>query len=197
MVYGVHSRGYRAKRGVAGRALYPGLDDPETIFPVISNNLFPPIISGMLLVVVLSAIMSTVDSLLLLASSAVVRDTYQQIMGSNESDARLANFGKVFTVVIGVIAVVLGVQEPRVIYDFVLASWSGLGSAFGPVIIGILYYKRITWAGVLCGMSGGFIASVVWLIYFKADYYGLYEAIPGFIAGMVLTFGVSWLTSRK
>jgi len=183
--------------GVAGRALYPGLDDPETIFPVISNNLFPPIISGMLLVVVLSAIMSTVDSLLLLASSAVVRDTYQQIMGSNESDARLANFGKVFTVVIGVIAVVLGVQEPRVIYDFVLASWSGLGSAFGPVIIGILYYKRITWLGVLCGMAGGFIASVVWLIYFKADYYGLYEAIPGFIAGMVLTFGVSWLTSRK
>jgi len=70
-----------------------------------------------------------------------------------------------------------------------------LGSAFGPVIIGILYYKRITWLGVLCGMSGGFAASVVWLIYFKSDYYGLYEAIPGFIAGIVLTFGVSWLTS--
>jgi len=183
--------------GVAGRALYPGLDDPETIFPVISSNLFPPVISGMLLVVVLSAIMSTVDSLLLLASSAVVRDTYQQIMGSKESDARLANFGKVLTVIIGIIAVVLGIQEPRVIYDFVLASWSGLGSAFGPVIIGILYYKRITWLGVLCGMSGGFITSVVWLMYFKADYHGLYEAIPGFIAGFVLTFGVSWLTSRK
>jgi sodium/proline symporter len=183
--------------GVAGRALYPGLVDHETIFPVISSNLFPPVISGMLLVVVLSAIMSTVDSLLLLASSAIVRDTYQQIMGSKESDERLSNIGKAFTVVIGIIAVVLGVQEPRVIYDFVLASWSGLGSAFGPVIIGILYYKRITWLGVLCGMAGGFIASVVWLIYFKADYYGLYEAIPGFIAGMVLTFGVSWLTSRK
>ena len=54
--------------GVAGRALYPGLEDPEAIFPVISSNLFPPIIAGMLLVVVLSAIMSTVDSLLLLAS---------------------------------------------------------------------------------------------------------------------------------
>ena len=183
--------------GVAGRALYPGLDDPETIFPVISSNLFPPIISGMLLVVVLSAIMSTVDSLLLLASSAVVRDTYQKIMGSDESDERLANIGKVFTVVIGIIAVVLGVQEPRVIFHFVLASWSGLGSAFGPAILGILYYKRITWLGVLCGMSGGFIASVVWLVYFKADFYGLYEAIPGFTVGLVLTFGVSWLTSKK
>lgn len=182
--------------GVAGRALYPGLEDSETIFPVLSNNLFPPIIAGMLLVVVLSAIMSTVDSLLLLASSAVVRDTYQKIMGSTKSDSVLSNYGKVITVVIGIIALVLGIQEPRVIFDFVLASWSGLGSAFGPVMIGILYYKRVTWAGVLSGMIGGFLVSVVWLTWFKADYHGLYEAIPGFLAGMVLTFAVSWLTIR-
>jgi len=183
--------------GVAGRALFPGLEDHETIFPVLSSNLFPPVIAGMLLVVVLSAIMSTVDSLLLLASSAFVRDTYQKIMGSTESDERLSNYGKAFTVAVGVVAVVLGVQEPRVIYHFVLASWSGLGSAFGPVIIGILYYKRITWLGVLCGMSGGFITSVVWLMFFKDNFHGLYEAIPGFIAGMVLTFGVSRLTSSN
>ena len=183
--------------GVAGRALFPGLEDHETIFPVLSNQLFPPVIAGMLLVVVLSAIMSTVDSLLLLASSAFVRDTYQKVMGSTESDERLSNYGKVFTVAVGVVAVVLGVQEPRVIYHFVLASWSGLGSAFGPAVIGILYYKRITWLGVLCGMSGGFITSVVWLIFFKDTFHGLYEAIPGFIAGMVLTFGVSRLTSKE
>jgi sodium/proline symporter len=182
--------------GVAGRALFPGLEDPESIFPVISNNLFPPVIAGMLLVVVLSAIMSTVDSLLLLASSSVVRDTYQQIMKSNESDETLSRYGKAVTIVIGAIAVVLGVQEPRVIFHFVLASWSGLGSAFGPAMLGVLYYKRITWEGVLSGMLGGFIVSVVWLSFFKADYHGLYEAIPGFIAGLVLTFGVSRLTSR-
>ncbi|MDJ0794883.1 MAG: sodium/proline symporter [Woeseiaceae bacterium] len=183
--------------GVAGRALYPGLDDPEAIFPVISSNLFPPIIAGMLLVVVLSAIMSTVDSLLLLASSSAVRDTYQKIMGSEESDERLSNYGKLITIVIGVLAVVLGVQEPRVIFHFVLASWSGLGSAFGPAVIGILYYSRITWYGVLSGVLGGFTVNVIWLVWFKANYHGLYEAIPGFIAGLVLTFGVSALTSKK
>ena len=182
--------------GVAGRALYPGLDDPERIFPVISSNLFPPVIAGMLLVVVLSAIMSTVDSLLLLASSSVVRDTYQKIMGSTDSDARLSNYGKVVTIVIGVIAVMLAVQQPRVIYHFVLASWSGLGSAFGPAMLGILYYRKITWMGVLCGMLGGFLASVLWLGFFKADFHGLYEAIPGFIAGFVLTWGVSRMTYR-
>ena len=183
--------------GVAGRALYPGLEDPEAIFPVISSNLFPPIIAGMLLVVVLSAIMSTVDSLLLLASSSAVRDTYQKIMGSEESDERLSNYGKLVTIVIGVLAVVLGVQEPRVIFHFVLASWSGLGSAFGPAVIGILYYSRITWYGVLSGVLGGFAVNVIWLVWFKAQYHGLYEAIPGFIAGLVLTFGVSALTSKK
>ncbi|MCG8371347.1 MAG: sodium/proline symporter [Proteobacteria bacterium] len=183
--------------GIAGRALYPGLEDPERIFPVISNNLFHPVVAGMLLVVVLSAIMSTVDSLLLLASSSVVRDTYQRIMGSTESDERLSHYGKAVTIVIGLIAVVLGVQEPRVIFDFVLASWSGLGSAFGPAMIGILYYRRITRAGVLCGMLGGFVASVVWLSFFKDDYHGLYEAIPGFAAGMLLTYGVSRLTGKR
>jgi sodium/proline symporter len=183
--------------GVAGRALYPGLEDAETIFPVISNNLFPEIISGMLLVVVLSAIMSTVDSLLLLASSSVVRDTYQKIIGTDKSEAVLANYGKFVTVIIGAVAVVMGIQEPRVIFDFVLASWSGLGSAFGPVVIAILYYKRTTWAGVVAGMLGGFIASVAWLMWFKTDYYGLYEAIPGFTVGLLFTFGVSILTSNK
>lgn len=182
--------------GVAGRAVYPGLEDAETIFPVISSNLFPPVIAGVLLVVVLSAIMSTVDSLLLLASSSVVRDTYQKMFGSDDSDERLSRYGKLVTIIIGVFAVVLGVQEPRVIFHFVLASWSGLGSAFGPAMIGILYYKRITWLGVLSGVLGGFVASVVWLMYFKEAWHGLYEAIPGFIVGMVLTVGVSRLTHK-
>jgi sodium/proline symporter len=140
--------------------------------------------------------MSTVDSLLLLASSSVVRDTYQKIMGSEESDARLSNYGKLVTIVIGVIAVVLAVQEPRVIYHFVLASWSGLGSAFGPAMLGILYYRRITWEGVLCGMLGGFLTSVAWLSFFKSNFHGLYEAIPGFIAGFVLTWAVSRMTYK-
>lgn len=182
--------------GVAGRALFPGLEDPETIFPVLSNNLFPPIIAGLLMVVVLSAIMSTVDSLLLLASSSVVRDTYQKIIGTTKSEKTLSNYGKLLTVVIGIVAVVLGIQEPRVIFDFVLASWSGLGSAFGPAVVGLLYYKRVTWAGVLAGMSGGFLTSVIWLMFFKPSY-GLYEAIPGFLAGFALTYGVSYLTSKK
>ncbi len=180
--------------GIAGRALFPGLADPESIFPTISSNLFPPLISGLLLIVVLSAIMSTVDSLLLLSSSAIVRDTMQKIFGSDKSDRQLATYGKFVTVIIGVIGVAFAVPEAQFIFWFVLFAWSGLGAAFGPALLGLLYYKKITREGIIAGMLGGFLTSVIWVLMFKEQSYNLYEAIPGFTAGFVLTWGVSRLT---
>ena len=180
--------------GMAGRALFPGLDDAETIFPLLSTELFPPLITGVMMVVVLSAIMSTVDSLLLLASSAVVRDTLQKIVGSTRSDKTLAGYGKFVTILIGVIGVAFAIGEVKFIFWFVLFAWSGLGAAFGPVIICMLYYKRTTLPGVAAGMLGGFLTSVIWVLVFKADTYELYEMIPGFIVGMTLTLLVSQIT---
>jgi len=180
--------------GVAGRALYPGLDDHELIFPMLASELFPPVITGILFVVVLSAIMSTVDSLLLLASSAVVRDTMQKILGSKRTDRQLSNVGKFVTIVIGVIAVGFAIPEAKFIFWFVLFSWSGLGAAFGPTIICLLYYRKTTGAGVAAGMLAGFLTSVVWVLYLKDSAHGLYEAIPGFAAGFLATLLVSRLT---
>lgn len=183
--------------GIAGRALYPGLEDPETIFPVLSSELFPPLITGLLLVVVLSAIMSTVDSLLLLASSAVVRDTMQRILGNQKSDQRLAVYGKIATLVIGILGIALAFQVEALIFWFVLFAWSGLGAAFGPAVLCLLYYKGTTGAGIAAGMLGGFLTSVVWVLALKEQTYDLYEAIPGFIVGIVLTLLVSAVTRKQ
>ena len=182
--------------GIAGRALYPGLEDTETIFPVLSSELFPPILTGVLLVIVMSAIMSTVDSLLLLASSAVVRDTLQKIFGSQTSDQRLAIYGKVVTLLIGATAIALAFKVEALIFWFVLFAWSGLGAAFGPVVLCLLYYKRTTGAGVAAGMLGGFLTSVVWVLVFKSQTYELYEALPGFIVGLLVTLLVSRVTHK-
>jgi len=137
-----------------------------------------------------------VDSLLLLASSAIVRDTMQKILGSAKSDATLAGYGKLVTVIIGVIAVLVALfmAENKLIFWFVLFSWSGLGAAFGPVILALLYDKRTTGAGVAAGMLGGFLTSVIWVQFFKVGAHGLYEAIPGFIVGALATVIVSRLT---
>jgi sodium/proline symporter len=182
--------------GIAGRALFPGLEDQETIFPTIANQLFPPAVAGVLMVIVLSAIMSTADSLLLLASSAVVRDTMQKILGSTKSDHQLAGYGKIVTILVGILAIALAIPEAKFIFWFVLFAWSGLGAAFGPVVICLLYYKKTTREGVIAGMLGGFLTSVAWVLLFKEQTYDLYEAVPGFIVGMVLTYAVSAMTFK-
>jgi sodium/proline symporter len=183
--------------GMAGRALHPGLADPETIFPLLSAELFPPVVTGILMVVVLSAIMSTVDSLLLLASSAIVRDALQKTMGSLKDDRTLAMYGKVATVAIGLIGAVFALREVPLIFWFVLFAWSGLGAAFGPVILCMLYDKRTTGPGVAAGMLGGFLTSVIWVVVFKSNAYDLYEMIPGFFVGIVMTMVVSRLTAGR
>jgi sodium/proline symporter len=183
--------------GMAGRALFPGLEDAETIFPVLATELFPALITGLLMVIVLSAIMSTVDSLLLLASSAVVRDGFQKMLGSTLDDRVLAGYGKIVTILVGAIALVFALQEVKLIFWFVLFAWSGLGAAFGPVLICVFYYRKTNLPGVAAGMIGGFLVSVVWVLVMKQYTYDLYEMIPGFIVGMFLTVVVSRLTAHR
>ena len=180
--------------GLAGRTLFPGLADPETILPVMSAELFPPIFTGVFLVIVLAASMSTVDSLLILASSAVVRDIIQKIFEPDLSEIRLSLFGKLTTVVIGALAFALAISEVRMIFWFVLFAWSGLASAFTPVVLCSLFWKRTTRAGAIAGRIAGFLAAVIWVVAFKEHFYDLYEMIPGFAAGFAATVGVSLVT---
>jgi Na+/proline symporter len=180
--------------GMAGRTLFPGLADPETILPTISAALFPAFFTGVVLVVVLAAIMSTVDSLLILASSVVVRDVVQKALGSTASERRLSLLGKAVTVVIGVAGLVVALAEVRVIFTFVLFAWSGIACAFTPVVLCSLFWRRTTRAGAIAGMIGGFAVTVIWVLVFKAGFYDLYEMIPGGLAGFACCIGVSLLT---
>ena len=182
--------------GMAGRSLFPGLQDQETILPRMSLELFPTIFTGIFLVIVLAAIMSTADSLLLLASSAVIRDVVQKIFQPELSERHLSFYGKLTTVVIGAGALVLAVGEVRMIFWFVLFAWSGLASAFTPVILCSLFWRRTTRAGAVAGMAGGFLSTVIWVLLFKEQFYGLYEMIPGFGMGFLLIVVVSLCTKE-
>jgi sodium/proline symporter len=183
--------------GMAGRALFPGLEDPESILPVISTTLLHPVLGGIMMVVVLAAIMSTVDSLLILASSAVVRDYWQQIRGSGLGDRALANRGKWLTVIIGLIGIAFALHQTPLIFWFVLFAWSGLGAAFGPVLLCAVWHKGTTLAGAVAGMLGGFLTTVAWVLWIKPHFYNLLEVIPGFIVGLALTLIISKVTHEK
>jgi sodium/proline symporter len=180
--------------GIAGRALTPGLADPETILPYLATELFPPVFTGIFLVVVLAASMSTVDSLLILASSSVARDVIQKVFRPDLSDRRIALIGKLTTVVIGGAGIIFALRQVRVIFWFVLFAWSGLASAFTPVVLCSLFWKRTTKAGAIAGMIAGFLTAVIWVVSLKAKFYDLYEMIPGFAAGFAATIIVSQMT---
>lgn len=159
-----------------------------------SEELFPAIFTGIFLVIVLGAIMSTIDSLLILASSAVVRDLFQQILRPGAADSDVARYGRWTTVAVAAVALPFALVEARVLFWFVLFAWSGLAASFTPVVLCALFWKRTSRQGALAGMIGGFVTTVGWVVFFKADAWELYEMIPGFAVGLALTIGVSLLT---
>jgi len=82
-----------------------------------------------------------------------------------------------------------------VIFWFVLFAWSGLASAFTPVVLCSLFWKRTTFAGALAGMLAGFLTAILWVLFLKERFFDLYEMIPGFLVGFLVTIGVSLLTT--
>ncbi len=118
----------------------------------------------------------------------------QKVLNPELDERRLSLYGKITTVVIGGVALVFALGEVRVIFWFVLFAWSGLASAFTPVVLCSLFWKRTTRAGVVAGMLAGFLAAVLWVVLVKASVYDLYEMLPGFAAGFMATIGVSLCT---
>jgi len=179
--------------GMAGRVLFPSLADQELIMPIISSELFPSFITGIFIAIVLAAIISTVDSLLILLSSAVIRDVYQKILKPDASQKQLVFWGKLMTVIVGIAAFWFSLSESRLIFWFVLFAWSGIGCAFCPVVILSLFWKRTSKAGAIAGMCSGFLITMIWAIFFKSST-NLYEMVPGFIGSILTVVFVSLFT---
>lgn len=182
--------------GLVGRVLFPGLEDAETVMPELARSLFPPLVTGILVVAVLSAVMSTVSSLLNLASSAIVHDLYGQFARRSDAARREAGIGAWVTLAIGIAGCLIALRGGGVIFSLVLFAWSGLGAAFGPVVLCVLHWRGTTGTGVIAGMATGFGTTVLWVLLFKEASHGLYEMVPAFIASLAMTIVVSRLTTR-
>ncbi|KGX90219.1 proline:sodium symporter [Pontibacillus halophilus JSM 076056 = DSM 19796] len=160
------------------------LADSEKIFIAFSQVLFHPIVAGILLAAILSAIMSTIDSQLLVSSSAVAEDFYKAILRKNASEKELVWVGRFAVAAIALIAIALAYNPESTVLELVSYAWAGFGSAFGPIIILSLFWKRLTRNGAIAGILTGTIVVIVWGGILKADMasiFGLYEMIPGFL----------------
>ncbi|QTE69405.1 sodium/proline symporter [Clostridiales bacterium] len=168
----------------------------ETVFITMVRQMFPAVISGILLSAILAASMSTADSQLLAAASAFSSDVYKPIVrGNKASDREMLWTGRMVVLIIAVVALVIATNpESGTIMSLVSNAWGVFGAAFGPVILLSLFWKRLNFFGALSGIVAGAAVDIAWLAFLAGT--GLYEIIPGFAAGLVVAVVVSLVTKK-
>ena len=177
----------------------------QEIFIVLAQEIFPPVITGLLLAAIVAAAMSTADSQLLVASSSFTSDLYKpMIRKDNASEKELMWVGRIVVVIVSIVAFLIassGSKWAGSIMSMVENAWGLFGAAFGPVVILSLFWRRLNYAGTCAGIIAGAIVDIAWLLCFTNTITdalvaptGLYEILPGFIAGGLAAIIVSLAT---
>lgn len=164
--------------------------ESETVFLVMTNSMFPPVVTGLIISAVLAAIMSTASSQLLVAASAFARDFYHTVIRKDSDEKELVWISRASVLVIASLAVFLALNPNSFILDMVSYAWAGFGAAFGPAILMSLFWRRTTRNGVLTGIIVGGVTVLVWK---QFAWFGLYEIVPGFILSIIAIYVVSRL----
>ncbi len=185
--------------GVLGRmslGFDEGISKNSLVFITMVRRLFPPLVSGVLLSAILAAAMSTADSQLLSAASAFSSDVYKPLIRKNKtSDKEMLWTGRIVVLVIALLALVLAVNpNAGSIMDLVSNAWGVFGAAFGPAILLSLFWKRFTFKGAVAGISVGAIVDILWLVLLSKT--GLYEIVPGFVAGLCAAVVVTLMDKK-
>ena len=176
--------------GCIGHLFLGEVSDSSTVFIQMVRALFPAVISGILLSAILAASMSTADSQLLCASSAFASDVYKPVIRKNKStDREMFWAGRYVVLIIAIIAVLIA-SDPnsKSIMGLVENAWGIFGAAFGPAILLSLFWKRFTFKGAVAGILVGAVVDIVWLAFIGL---GVYEILPGFVAGMIAAIVVT------
>jgi sodium/proline symporter len=156
------------------------LADAETIFMVLVDALFHPVIAGVLLAAILAAIMSTADSQLLVSSSALAEDFYRKLLRPGAGQGEIVLVGRLAVVLLALVALLLAFDPDSTVLGLVGYAWAGFGAAFGPVLVLSLYWRRMNHAGALAGVIVGGVTVVVWK-QLSGGLFDLYEIVPGVV----------------
>ncbi|WP_083774828.1 sodium:solute symporter family transporter [Methanohalophilus mahii] len=174
--------------GLVGRAYVPEFlagASSETVFMVMVNSLFHPIIAGIMLAAILAAIMSTADSQLLVAASAFTEDIYRLVFKSDATQKELVWMGRITVIGISLLAYYFALDPASSVLDLVAYAWAGFGAAFGPAIIFSLFSRKVTRNAVLGGMISGGVMVILWK-QLSGGIFDLYEIVPGFILSSIV-----------
>lgn len=179
---------FAALIGIIGRMFLgydAGIESQSLVFIVMVRAIFPAVISGILLAAILAASMSTASAQMLSAASSLSADVYKPVVRKGKaSDKEMLWVSRGAVVAISVIAVIIAANpDAGSIMSLVSNAWGIFGAAFGPAIMLSLFWKRFNFAGAVAGIVVGSIVDISWLAFLSGT--GLYELLPGFVAGLI------------
>ena len=193
--------------GVLGRAYFGSdvLKDAENVFIEMINSVFNsklalPFIGGIFICGILAAIMSTADSQLLVCASSVSKDIYKNIIKPSASDKKVLQISRITVIIVAVLAFIIAWNPESSIMGLVSDAWAGLGSAFGPLVVASLFWKRTNLYGAVAGILSGGITVIIWdyiplaggrTIYAAT---GIYSLLVGFVVSFAFIIVASLCT---
>lgn len=188
--------------GLMGRAMFPvhetlnTASGAENVFIVLSRHLLPPLLAGLVMAGILAATISSSDSYLLIAASAVSLNIFKGILKKDASDKQVMTMSRIILLLIAVVGVVIAMDENSVIFTIVSFAWAGFGAVFGPIMLFSLFWKRTTQAGAVAGMVTGGVMVFLWKLALKplGGVFGIYELFPAFVLSCLVILVVSLLT---
>ena len=145
--------------GIAGRVIYGSVNDPESVAMMAIVDFFPAVIAGILLAAIISAILSTSDSMLIVASSDLTR-FYEARINPEASDTELILLGRGAIGVLSIGGIALAFLRPGTIFDIIEFAYVGLGATFGLPLLFLLFWERTTGEAVLAGIVTGLLTSI-------------------------------------
>ena len=187
--------------GIVGRQLYPTAHltaaSAESIFITLATSSLPALLAGFVMAGILAATISSSDSYLLIAASALAKNVYQGVIKKKATDKQVMIVSRITLLVIALIAIVIALDEESVIFKVVSFAWAGFGATFGPLMIFSLFWKRVNRAGTIAGMISGAGMVFLWKLVISkiGGVFAIYELLPAFIFSSVCIVVVSLLTA--
>lgn len=178
--------------GLGGRLILPGIEHQDLVFNSLVTETVHPILGGLMFAAVIAAIISTADSLLLLASTTFTRDIWKEfIKPEMESNFEL-KMSRIVTIMIGIIGVVLTFMQSDVIQSIHARAITLMGSSMAMLVLIGAFNKKITKTGAMASMIAGFIVASIW--YSLGQPYGISPALAGPISSGLVMIIVSSFT---
>lgn len=190
--------------GILGRKLLPvdaallSQSGAENVFAKLAQLLFHPLLAGVIMAGILAATISSSDSYLLIAASAVSKNLYEGIVKKNATDKQVMWVSRAVLLLITLVGVLIAWNENSIIFEVVSFAWSGFGATFGPVILFSLFWRRINRKGALAGIVSGGAMVFIWKLLLKplGGVFGIYELLPAFLVSCIFIVVVSLCTEK-